>query len=68
MRAVWGRLVSRETAVDEQEVAVDHRPREHGVSKYTNFSRLPRGILDLFGFWWYRRRHIAPQSGQQTPA
>lgn len=38
------------------EIDVNHRPREHGVSKYTNLGRLPRTCLDLFGFWWYRRR------------
>ncbi|MDA0990349.1 MAG: glycosyltransferase family 2 protein [Verrucomicrobia bacterium] len=38
------------------EVAVNHRPRLHGISKYTNLKRLPGTIADLFGFWWYRRR------------
>lgn len=40
------------------EVPVDHRARVAGVSKYTNFERLPRTILDLIGFWWFRRRHV----------
>ena len=39
-----------------KEIPVDHRPREHGVSKYTNLKRLPRGIRDLAGFSWYRNR------------
>ena len=39
-----------------KEIDVNHRPREHGRSKYTNLSRLPRTALDLFGFWWLRRR------------
>lgn len=39
-----------------KEVAVNHRPRRHGRSKYTNLKRLPRTLADLFGFWWYRRR------------
>jgi len=38
------------------EVPVDHRPRRHGTSKYTNLKRLPRGIFDLIGFAWYRSR------------
>lgn len=38
------------------QIDVNHRPREHGQSKYTNLSRLPRTVLDLFGFWWFRRR------------
>ncbi len=41
-----------------KEVAVDHRPRTMGVSKYTNMKRLPRTIFDLFGFIWYRKRHL----------
>jgi len=46
-----------------REVAVDHRPRRHGSSKYTNLKRLPRTVFDLFGFVWFRRRsisHLAP--------
>jgi dolichol-phosphate mannosyltransferase len=46
-----------------RELAVDHRPRQHGVSKYTNLQRLPRGIFDLVGFLWYRRRYLAPLQG-----
>lgn len=42
------------------EIDVHHRPREHGQSKYTNLSRLPRTILDLIGFWWFRRRRFQP--------
>lgn len=41
------------------EIDVDHRPRRHGTSKYTNLKRLPRTLFDLFGFIWYRRRCIA---------
>ena len=42
------------------EMPVDHRPRQHGQSKYTNLKRLPRTICDLMGFVWYRRRWIQP--------
>ena len=42
------------------EIDVNHRPRTHGVSNYSNLSRLPRTILDLIGFWWYRRRFVKP--------
>lgn len=42
------------------EVPVDHRPRQHGVSKYTNMKRLPRTIFDLIGFCWYRSRLLKP--------
>ena len=41
-----------------KEMAVDHRPRTHGQSKYTNMKRLPRTIFDLFGFVWYRKRYL----------
>lgn len=49
-----------------REVAVEHRPRQHGESKYTNWSRLPRGVLDLFGFWWYRRRYLRTVAVEDT--
>lgn len=39
------------------EVPVDHRVRRFGSSKYTNLKRLPRTLLDLFGFIWYRKRY-----------
>jgi len=45
-----------------EEIAVNHRPRQHGQSKYTNLKRLPKTIVDLFGFWWYRSRHFRPNS------
>lgn len=41
-----------------KEMAVDHRARTRGVSKYTNMKRLPRTIFDLFGFVWYRKRFL----------
>ncbi len=40
------------------EIPVDHRPREHGRSKYTNLKRLPRTAFDLVGFSWYRARRL----------
>jgi dolichol-phosphate mannosyltransferase len=39
-----------------QFVEVGHRPRLHGASKYTNFSRMLVGIRDLFGVRWLQRR------------
>lgn len=41
-----------------REVPVHHRPPLHGRSKYTNLKRLPSTVLDLAGFWWYRRRYL----------
>ncbi|MEM7466697.1 MAG: glycosyltransferase family 2 protein [Pseudomonadota bacterium] len=37
-------------------VAVNHRPRRHGVSKYGLNNRLWVGIVDLFGVIWLQRR------------
>ena len=48
-----------------KEVAVDHRPRTHGQSKYTNMKRLPRTIFDLFGFVWYRKRYLRLLTGAE---
>jgi dolichol-phosphate mannosyltransferase len=42
-----------------REVPVNHRPRQHGVSKYTNLKRLPKTLFDLLGFYWYRTRLLA---------
>lgn len=40
---------------------VNHRPREFGVSKYTNFGRLMVSIADLRGVMWLNRRARNPQ-------
>ncbi|NCD33955.1 MAG: glycosyltransferase [Spartobacteria bacterium] len=45
------------------EIPVNHRRRVNGTSKYTNLSRLPKTILDLAGFWWYRKRYIGRVEG-----
>jgi glycosyltransferase involved in cell wall biosynthesis len=37
-------------------VEVNHRPRLHGSSKYTNFNRMLVGIDDLMGVRWLQRR------------
>jgi dolichol-phosphate mannosyltransferase len=46
------------------QVPVNYRPRQHGVSKYTNLGRLPTTLFDLLGFCWYRSRLLAAK----TPA
>lgn len=43
-----------------KQVAVNHRHRKHGVSKYTNFGRLVEASQDLAAMHWYRRRCIPP--------
>jgi dolichol-phosphate mannosyltransferase len=37
-------------------VAVNHRPRGRGVSKYTNLRRGLIGVVDLLGVYWLKRR------------
>jgi dolichol-phosphate mannosyltransferase len=41
-------------------VAVNHRPRERGVSNYGTLDRLLVGIVDLFGVAWLQRRAKKP--------
>jgi len=41
-------------------VAVNHRPRERGTSKYGVLDRLAVGVADLFGVMWLRRRCSRP--------
>jgi dolichol-phosphate mannosyltransferase len=43
-----------------QSVAVNHRPRQRGVSNYGLFDRLWVGIVDLFGVMWLQRRAKTP--------
>jgi dolichol-phosphate mannosyltransferase len=40
------------------EVKVSHRPRLHGVSKYTNLRRGIEGFYDLMSVRWMLRRHL----------
>lgn len=41
-------------------VDVNHRPRLHGDSKYTNLHRMLVGISDLIGVRWLQRRFKGP--------
>ena len=41
-----------------REVAINHRPRTAGVSKYGLNNRLWRGIADLFAIAWYQKRRV----------
>jgi dolichol-phosphate mannosyltransferase len=43
-----------------QSIAVNHRPRQRGVSNYGLFDRLWVGIVDLFGVMWLQRRAKNP--------
>ena len=40
------------------EVKVSHRPRIHGVSKYTNYRRAIEGLHDLLAVRWMLRRYV----------
>jgi dolichol-phosphate mannosyltransferase len=40
------------------EIVVNHRPRKTGTSKYNVQNRLFRGLLDLYGVWWLKRRAL----------
>lgn len=41
------------------ELPVRHRARTEGASKYNIRGRFLRGVLDLFGVSWYRRRAVS---------
>jgi len=47
-----------------KEIPVNHRPRERGFSKYTNWDRALRGIYDLIGVRWYLKRRVNPREAQ----
>jgi dolichol-phosphate mannosyltransferase len=49
------------------EVAVNHRPRLAGVSKYGIWNRLGRGVVDLFVIAWYQKRQIPPIAVSTVP-
>jgi dolichol-phosphate mannosyltransferase len=44
---------------------VGHRPRERGISKYSNVRRAMIGISDLLGVWWLMRRARRPEVSEE---
>lgn len=50
-----------------QQVPVNHRRRESGISKYGTLDRLAVGIFDLFGVIWLQRRPLVPDARDVTP-
>ena len=40
------------------EIAVGHRPRKHGVTKYGMWNRIWRALLDAFAVRWMQRRAL----------
>ena len=47
-------------------IEVNHRPRQHGQSKYGLFDRLWVGITDLLGVMWLQRRAVKAEMIQET--
>jgi glycosyltransferase involved in cell wall biosynthesis len=43
-----------------REVPVNHRPRQHGQSKYNNFHRAVVGLVDTLGVRWLQKRFGGP--------
>ena len=57
----WHRFLSilvQDHGTAIKEIPVHHRPRAAGVSKYGVWNRLGRGIYDLIGVRWYRKRRL----------
>lgn len=52
--------LARREGAEVRFVAVNHRPRQAGTSKYTNFGRLLVSIQDLLGMMWLIRRYRGP--------
>jgi len=50
------------------QVPVNHRPRRAGRSKYNVSNRLGRGLVDLVGMWWLKRRYVGYQVSYEAPA
>jgi dolichol-phosphate mannosyltransferase len=48
-----------------REIPVHHRPRIHGVSKYSINNRLWRGLHDLVGVRWLQRRWVDPSLAEE---
>lgn len=46
-------------------VAVGHRPRLRGTSKYGVMNRLWVGIVDMFGVMWLQRRMTSPEIAEE---
>jgi dolichol-phosphate mannosyltransferase len=51
-------LLAQDAGAVVKEVAVAHRPRVAGRSKYGVWNRLGRGVWDLAMISWYRKRQM----------
>ncbi|MDZ4858489.1 MAG: glycosyltransferase family 2 protein [Candidatus Hydrogenedentes bacterium] len=54
-------VMMRNAGMTIAECPVTHHPRVHGVSKYGINNRLWRGIYDLIGVGWLRKRYVTFQ-------
>jgi dolichol-phosphate mannosyltransferase len=52
-------VMVRNAGLTLTECPVTHHPRQHGASKYGIHNRLWRGLYDLFGVAWLKRRYVA---------
>lgn len=48
------------------EMEVNHRPRLHGTSNYTNWRRAREGIFDLLAVRWMQKRYRPPVIGENN--
>jgi len=48
-----------------KEVKVNHRPRLHGESKYTNLRRGIEGFYDVIAVRWMQKRHLNIEIGER---
>ena len=53
-------LIRRE-GLEIEFIPVNHRPRAHGASKYTNIGRLAVALRDLIGVTWLLARAKSPE-------
>ena len=50
-----------------KQLAVHHRPRKSGTTKYNVRNRLGRGLADLAGVFWLQRRWASYQVSYEAP-
>lgn len=50
-----------------REVAVGHRPRSHGKTKYSFLNRSFNTISDMFAVCWMRKRHLGYRIDKELP-
>ena len=55
----------RREGYEVQEAPVNHRPRQHGQSKYGNFHRAMVGLVDTFGVRWLQKRFGGPVEAKE---